>query len=286
MKFLEASPAFHAIYYFKYKWKRGSYPGISCPKTQYVYRLMYVADGECELCVDGRSLRLGAGDALYLLPGAVYRILSVERDFSMYNLFFSFSPAKKKEGAAQRARFVFAEDYQSALGTERVCFSDAPVFNESGVVCRLNCREALSKLASLSREDALFDFHANASLRYLLSLLLRAGDANTVRHTGGEKILSYIRENPDGDLSPDALSKRFLYHKNYINRLVKTGTGKTLAGFVRSVRIDHAKALLSEGGTSLTDLALMLGYYDYSHFYKAFVAETGVSPSAYQRKSD
>ena len=277
MRFSDAHPAFNALYYFKYKWNVGSYPGITDAKTQYVYRLMYMAEGESGLSVDGQNVRLRAGDVLYLLPGTVYRILPYERDFSMYNLFFSFSAdsAKQEEGC------LFTEEYQSELCEAQVYFSDAPFFNRYGIAENVDCRAVFSSLAALVRNDALYTFHANASLSYLLSLLLRQRTSAQTSHAAALPILAYIRENPDGDLSSDALARRFLYHKNYVNHLVKSSTGKTLSRYIQGVKIEYAKSLLSEGGTSLTELALMLGYYDYSHFYKAFVAETGASPSAF-----
>ena len=277
MRFLDADPIFNALYYFKYKRDSGVYPGISDLKTQYTYRLMYMAEGECVVCLDGEKHRLRAGDILYLLPGSFYQIFPCERDFSMYNLFFNFS----SEWAKERAGFLVVEDYQSALREKILSFSDLPVFNESGIFESVDCRTVFTSLAALVPGDEAYLFHTGATLRYLLSLLLRKGNHLASRTPAAEPILAYIRENPDGDLSADALAKRFLYHKNYINHLVKSSTGKTLTRYIQGVKIEYAKALLSEGGTSLTELALLLGYYDYSHFYKAFTAETGTSPSAF-----
>ena len=281
MKFLESSPAFDAIYYFKYKSEVGNYPYLASEKTQYVYRLMYLSEGACGICVDGKSLHLDEGDLLYLLPGTVYRIMPADRDFSMYSLFFSFSTEAERRSEGVRAQYVFAKDYQSAQSARRVHFCDTSALNESTVFKQVHCREILSMTAALSREDKLFEFHANAALSYVLSLLLRQKKQATPPSSSVDPILAYIRANPDADLSPDALSKKFLYHKNYLNSLLKASTGQTLSAYVRRAKIDYAKSLLSEGGVALTDLALLLGYYDYSHFYKAFARETGLTPKEY-----
>ena len=66
-----------------------------------------------------------------------------------------------------------------------------------------------------------------------------------------------------------------------INKLIKRETGRSLSEYVRYVKIEYAKTLLSEELYSTSEVAMRLGYYDYSHFYKAFLMETGVCPREY-----
>ena len=77
------------------------------------------------------------------------------------------------------------------------------------------------------------------------------------------------------------MSLLFSYHKNHINKLVKRETGKSLSEYIRYVRIKHAKTLIFEEGVSLSEISMRLGYFDYSHFYKAFYKETGMIPTEY-----
>jgi len=67
------------------------------------------------------------------------------------------------------------------------------------------------------------------------------------------------------------LSKHYLYH------LFKEQTGFSLSEYVRNKRIIKAKELLIEG-VSITQLPHMIGFSDYSTFYRTFKNITGVSP--------
>ena len=54
-----------------------------------------------------------------------------------------------------------------------------------------------------------------------------------------------------------------------------------MSEYARYDKIEYAKTLLSEELYSAEEVAAMLGYYDYSHFYKAFLAETATRPNEY-----
>ena len=111
--------------------------------------------------------------------------------------------------------------------------------------------------------------------------MLTAASENEKECLVTKRILEYIRLNPEKDLSTDTLSKKFSYHKNHINKLVKRETGRSLSEYIRYSKIEYAKTILSEDACSMTELSARLGYYDYSHFYKAFLLETGSHPAEY-----
>ena len=155
--------------------------------------------------------------------------------------------------------------------------------NESGIFRNTSCEKPLESLLYKDRTDATYCFYAKAALFSVIADLLSSVQENKRKKGVTEEILEYIKTNPEKELSGDALSRLFSYHKNHINKLVKRETGKSLSEFVRSVKIEYAKTLLAESDCSLTELSMKLGYYDYSHFYKAFYKETGFTPTEYIR---
>ena len=63
--------------------------------------------------------------------------------------------------------------------------------------------------------------------------------------------------------------------------MLKEHVGKSLSECIRASKINYAKTLLYETDFSATQIAIEQGYFDYSHFYKAFLAQTRVSPKEF-----
>lgn len=280
MKIQDISPVLHNLVYFQYESGERSYPKITSYKSQYAYHVLLISKGRLDVFVGDRLEHVKAGDAVYLLPGEVYRLMPCNEDFSLYNLFFDFCndriPTEPKYGAC-----VLMQSFDTSLCPSPICFEDATVLNQSGVWKNLASEKLLYALLSKSRADATYAFHARAALFSLISELLLAKEEHPQKRSQAKEILAYIQANPEKDLSGLALSGRFSYHKNHVNKLVKQETGLSLCEYVRHVKIEYAKTLLAEELYPLTELAMRLGYYDYSHFYKAFCKELGLSPTEY-----
>lgn len=97
-------------------------------------------------------------------------------------------------------------------------------------------------------------------------------------------MLTYIRENLDGDLSLDTLAKEFFLSKGYICRLFKEQMDTTVSKYISTKRIANAKVLLSTGA-SVQDAALQSGFNDYANFIRHFTKEVGVSPKRYGKEN-
>lgn len=280
MKIQSIHPVLYRLSYFKYAEADRSRPKISFEKSQYVYRILLVEQGALDVCIGGKTERIQAGDALYLLPGEIYRLLPVGEAFSLYNLFFDFledRPIKE----SNRNACIFMKHYDAQLCLPRIEFEEAAVLNESGIIKNASLEKVLKALLYRDPTDPLYGFYGKAALFSVVSELLSLEQKKAKKRSTAERILEYIKTNPEKDLSGDALSKIFSYHKNHINKLIKQETGRSLGEYVRSVKIEYAKTLLSEELYSTSEIAAKLGYYDYSHFYKAFLAETATRPNEY-----
>ena len=278
MKAQSIRPVLYRLSHFSYTEGEHKYPRFSLDKSQYIYRILAIEKGSLDVSFCGKTERIKAGDALYLLPGEVYRLIPCGEDFSLYNLFFDFRDDRpKKEGIYGSC--VFMKHYDSSLCLPEIEFEDAPILNRSGIIKGASCEDALRSLLCKSPDDALYGFYATSALFSVIESILTHEQRSKKADSQAEEILEYIRKNPEGDISGEALSKLFSYHKNHINKLIKRATGRSLTGYVRYIKIEHAKALLSEELCSTSEVAMRLGYYDYSHFYKAYLIETGERPT-------
>lgn len=72
--------------------------------------------------------------------------------------------------------------------------------------------------------------------------------------------------------------------ENYLSRLVKQSTGRSVGAWIDIVRIQRAKRLLSSTSLSIIDIAASVGVEDQSYFSRLFKKETGITPSSFRKK--
>lgn len=72
--------------------------------------------------------------------------------------------------------------------------------------------------------------------------------------------------------------------ENYLSRLVKKHTGRSVGAWIDIVRIQRAKRLLSETRQPIIDIASAVGIEDQSYFSRLFKKETGLTPSVFRKK--
>jgi AraC-like DNA-binding protein len=61
-------------------------------------------------------------------------------------------------------------------------------------------------------------------------------------------------------------------------------TGQTPLGYLQSVRLQAARALLEAGDMTVQAIATQVGYSDVSSFTRLFRQEVGISPGSYRRR--
>ncbi len=72
--------------------------------------------------------------------------------------------------------------------------------------------------------------------------------------------------------------------ENYLSRLVKQSTGRSVGAWIEIVRIQRAKRLLSGTALSIIDIAAAVGVDDQSYFSRLFRKETGMTPTAFRKR--
>jgi AraC family transcriptional regulator len=72
--------------------------------------------------------------------------------------------------------------------------------------------------------------------------------------------------------------------RGHLMRSFKASTGQTLHEHIEEVRLDRAKALLSNGQTTLKEIASLLGFSGPSSFSVAFRRACGLPPASFRRR--
>lgn len=97
-------------------------------------------------------------------------------------------------------------------------------------------------------------------------------------------VADYILEHYKSGISLDEISAKFNFSKNHIINEFKKEFGITPFEYVSKLRIKEAERLLSVTSYSLENIAYECGFSDYSHFYKIFFREKGVSPGKWRSR--
>ncbi len=95
---------------------------------------------------------------------------------------------------------------------------------------------------------------------------------------------NYIQLNySDNQLSLDFVSNLVHLSSTYFSSLFKKETEKGFAEYLREVRIDKSKELLSSTSLSIKDISKKVGYQDPRHFTKCFKSQLGIKPQDYRK---
>jgi AraC-like DNA-binding protein len=83
--------------------------------------------------------------------------------------------------------------------------------------------------------------------------------------------------------SIDSYAAAFGISGNYLSRLVKQSTGRSVGAWIDIVRIQRSKRLLAATDWPVIDVAAAIGVEDQSYFSRLFKKETGLTPSAFRK---
>ncbi len=97
--------------------------------------------------------------------------------------------------------------------------------------------------------------------------------------------VKYIRENYASDLNMAVVSNEVSMNYSLFSSAFKNYTGTNFVSYVKELRMDEAKRLLSETDMRVNEIALKVGYDNDKHFMKTFKAVVGVSPSEYRKNT-
>lgn len=96
------------------------------------------------------------------------------------------------------------------------------------------------------------------------------------------KSLHYIYSHYNEKISVAELAKEASMSYSTYNRIFKKQLGTSPLNYVNQYRIAVAKYYLKKG-MSVIETATLTGFFDHSHFIKAFAKEVGITPAEYRK---
>lgn len=96
-------------------------------------------------------------------------------------------------------------------------------------------------------------------------------------------IIEYMKEHlSDTALSNTLLAKEAGISEIYLRKLFKDSYHTSPRQYLISLRLEHAKELLTESNKTVLSVALMSGFSGIYHFTRAFKEKTGMTPTEYR----
>lgn len=98
-----------------------------------------------------------------------------------------------------------------------------------------------------------------------------------------DRINEYVREHFRENIGRNEVAQEFHLSAEYLAKVYKQETGKTLKDYITECRISEAKRLL-EQGERVSEAAEAVGFDNFTYFSTVFKKITGISPNQYRRK--
>ena len=212
-----------------------------------IFELTLVEAGELCYYIDGREVRAGAGDGVFVPAGAMRarRRRQEPADYVSFN--FTASPAPELPcalpavlGAAERALIAAADEIDRRRGGE-------------------------------------------AQMAHLVNCLLCGIEARFLRereHPLVRRIKQYIETHLQEPITLADIGEAAYFSPIYCETVFKKETGSPIGRYIARRRVNEAERLLLEGTLSLREVAAAVGFADYNYFARTFKKVTGRTPRA------
>ncbi len=101
-----------------------------------------------------------------------------------------------------------------------------------------------------------------------------------------EKMKRYVEANCCEEISRDAVGRYLYLSPSYVARVFKQETGRSLREYANECRIERAKQMLAAGRKNVSEIAVAVGFDNFSYFSTLFKKYTDQTPSEYMRQNE
>ena len=207
---------------------------------------------------DGKVLHTEGNTLFYLPKGSSYRVQRISGEGGCYAINFDFTP--------QLTSAPFMRVLKNAEGVRRSFREAARVFG-IGITGLTVAQRSICEILLAGYEEEKRSYVPDSRALKLAPAM--------------EAIHARFFEN---GLRISELSALCGMSEVYFRRLFLARYGKSPKDYVTALRIERACRLLSDGGFSTGEIALLCGYAEQAHFSREFKRHVGVSPTDYKGK--
>lgn len=250
-----------------------AYDALNMRHCHDTYEILYVVKGGGRYLIEGAEFSMRPRTLVIMRPFE-YHCVEVDKDTAYERYVIRFSASiLTKEAALILEQIIGCKEGESGnfFSPENISQAANSVFDRFEYAAGLPEKERAIYVKLLISE---------------LIVLLSVSSGQRIVHNEGElgaKVIKYINEYLDRNISLDDLARRFFISKYYLCRAFKEYTGVSVHAYINHKRVIYAKQLI-EAGETASGAAYKVGFGDYSAFYRAYVKILGMPPTMECRK--
>lgn len=86
-----------------------------------------------------------------------------------------------------------------------------------------------------------------------------------------------------GNVNRQQIANELNYNADYLNRIFKRERRVSIMSYARAIRLDQAKAFLTNTQLTVNTIAEKLGFSSVNYFHEFFKTQTGLTPQFYRQ---
>ncbi|MBR4068698.1 MAG: helix-turn-helix transcriptional regulator [Clostridia bacterium] len=244
------------------------------------YELYFILRGSIRVIVEEMDLTPVLGDVLIYPPGCMHRVMHTDSS-TPYERFYIYL-SKPFLQSISTEDFSFTAELDRLTGGGRRYFRP----DEQQVRSLVPMADEIVEGAKDGSPTGIIANRCRMTL-YLLRLLEVLNESITPEADGASsrmsELIRYINLHAAEQLSLDGLAEVFAMNKYALLHEFKAHTGMSVYQYILTRRIALAQQLLADGAKP-RQACEESGFSDYTCFYRAFKARTGISPARYGRE--
>jgi two-component system response regulator YesN len=139
----------------------------------------------------------------------------------------------------------------------------------------------------ISQEQTISATRSIIALQYWIGKIINEAGGHILaleaKQTLADKVKNYILLHIDQDFSRQEMADYLALSPDYIVKLFKKETGISISDYILQERVNNAKNLLVKTEIPICDIALLVGYSNFSYFSKVFKKATDSNPLDYRK---
>lgn len=246
--------------------------------------IVEITRGRALVQIGTESKEAKAGDFLYIPPGMMFRLESLDGPASVRGMIFDEAIIEvNMENFDTEIFYMFYVQSKNKV----------TVFDENHPASPILARYMQESYDEYTAKDVCYKLPIRANIYQMMTTLLRyyCGSKDEMDRMIYHNVLrlrpviTYISEHFKEKIYIEELAAMIGVSPDYFTKMFKESIGKTPIDYINGLRVNHSMYLLCTGELSMAEIAENIGFCNPNYFHKIFKQYMNTSPLAYRKSA-